>query len=47
VQLRRDGIGCDILVVRRKGISRETEGTYPQAGSNIDLAAEDTLGVSS
>ena len=38
VELGRDGVGGDVLVVGRKRISGKAEGAYPETSTHVDLA---------
>jgi hypothetical protein len=42
VQLWGDLLCRDVLVVRRQGVSLQTEGTYPHPGAHVDLAGTES-----
>lgn len=45
MELRWDGIGRDILVMRREGVSGKAKGADPKAGAGVDLAVLDVSKV--
>jgi len=42
-QFGRKIVGREFLVVRREGVSLETEGTDPEFGSDVDLARRERV----
>lgn len=44
MQLGRDGIGSDVLVMGGKRVPRKAERANPQSGANINLAKEVSAG---